>query len=567
MYNTGSGRFFYILMLFLWIGFQRCSPVKKEAHADLLIINGKVWTGNTEEPWAEWIAITGDKITQVGSGVHAITADSTLDVKGKLVLPGFIDSHVHLGDAGKLLLGINLMDVNSNDGLVQKIKEVTSRLSAGAWITKGDWGAYKGMSINSEDQLASESWIPHKSLIDSLTKNHLVLVTKYDQKVGLANTRALNYLGIESETGILTGEVLENALNKIPLATFDEKLAEVRRALKEVKKWGVTSVQDLSAQNYIETYSYLRELNELTCRINYTPIRLDHYKEMKEKGWIVSKGHDGNFHPSGDKWLGYGAIKTHIDGMMENKTALFYEPYSDEEEYRGDWAEFSSDRENFKKMLLEADKMNIQLRIHAIGDQANSVFLDLLDTINQVNGKNEKRIRLVHAQIIDKKDLPRFKKSKPVVEIHPYHLIRDKSMVEGRIGLQRSKGAYNYKSLLKNGCVLTIGSDWPGTNASSYPINPYFGLYGAVTRQNTKGEPQKGWLPNQRLSLEEALRAYTRGSAYSNFEEDIKGTIEAEKLADIVVLDTDLFTTKPIEWLKGKVDYTIVGGKIVYSSN
>jgi predicted amidohydrolase YtcJ len=220
--------------------------------------------------------------------------------------------------------------------------------------------------------------------------------------------------------------------------------------------------------------------------------------------------------------------------------------------------------ESFEKQLLYTDSAKIQLRIHAIGDEANSLLLDLLETIEGKNGVRDRRFRLVHAQVIAPEDLSRLREHALVAEVQPYHAIDDMRWMEERIGHERSRGAYAFRSLQEAGATLAFGSDWPGTNASYYPVNPLLGLYAAVTRQTVEGTPEGGWFPEERITLEDALRAYTWGGAYATFEDDSKGTLEPGKLADLAVLDTDLFEAPPSEWLEGSVDYTIVAGRIVF---
>jgi predicted amidohydrolase YtcJ len=412
------------------------------------------------------------------------------------------------------------------------------------------------------------SFVPHRNLIDSITTDHPVLVTRFDRKMGLANAAALDFLGIDSETGILEGTLLTDALKKIPEKSVEQKLAESRRALEECRRWGVTTVQDMSPPDQLDVYGELRKRGELTCRINFSPSRLIEYEMMKQKGWSIT--HTTNKQKTaGDEWISFGTLKTHIDGIMGARTAMFFQPYSDNDRenlnWRGSWREFSQDMPSFKEMIIKADEANIQLRIHAIGDMANYILLDILDTLQAVNGPKERRFRLVHAQVIRQEDFAKLRGKNIIAEVQPYHVTDDMRWMEERIGYERCKGAYAFKTLQENGCTLSFGSDWPGTNASYYPVNPFFGLYAAVTRQTLTGEPAEGWFPEQRVSLEEALKAYTYGSAFGAFEETIKGTISPGKLADFAVLDTDLFSTSPDRWLKANVDLTIVGGKIVFS--
>jgi predicted amidohydrolase YtcJ len=542
----------------------------EQQHADLLLTNGKIWTGDESFPWAEWVAVKDGKILEVGTTDTPFTGKhtETINLDGRLVVPGFNDSHVHFASAGHLLLNINLLDVNNTELFIQRVGETTQRLPKGSWITRGDWGAYEAWAMGSAGgNTKRPSFTPHRSMIDSVTMDYPVLVTRFDRKMGLANDAALDFLNIESQSGILEGTLLSDALKKIPEKSFEQKLAESRRALEECRKWGVTTVQDMSPPDQLTVYEELRKRGELTCRINFSPSRLSEYEMMKEKGWTISR-ENKNQQTAGDEWISFGTLKTHIDGIMGARTAMFFQPYDDNNlenrNWRGSWREFSGDMPSFKEMIIKADEANIQLRIHAIGDMANYILLDILDTLNAVNGLRERRFRLVHAQVIRDEDFAKLRGKNIVAEVQPYHVTDDMRWMEERIGEERCKGAYAFKTLQENGCTLSFGSDWPGTNASYYPVNPFYGLYAAVTRQTLSGEPKEGWFPEQRVSVEEALKAYTYGSAYGAFEENIKGTIQPGMLADFAVLDTNLFSTSPEQWLQANVDLTIVGGKVVF---
>ncbi len=554
-------------VIVLFIG---CGQKEK---VDLLLTNGKIWTGHKTNPWATWVAVKDEHIYALGNNEKPFVGESakTIDLDNRLMLPGFNDSHVHFASAGHLLLNINLLDVNSTDRFIENVRETTQRLPAGSWITRGDWGAYEAWAMGSAGGKNKSQFTPHRNMIDSVTTQHPVLVTRFDRKVGLANALALDFLGIDSESGVLEGSLLDDALEKIPEKSFDQLLAESKRALEECRKWGVTTVQDMSPPNQLDVYRKLKENGELTCRINFSPSRLIEYTEMKEKGWVIDWSDQNHPQPAGDDWISFGTIKTHIDGIMGARSARFYEPYSDNDVenrfWRGGWREFSKDMPSFKSMILRADEANIQLRIHSIGDEANAILIDILDTLNLVNGEKPRRFRLVHAQVISEKDFPRLQKHKIVAEVQPFHVTDDMRWMEERIGYERCKGAYAFKTLKENGATLSFGSDWPGTNASYYPVNPLFGLYAAVTRQTVHGAPEEGWFPEQKLTLEESLRAYTYGSSFGAFEESKKGSIEKGKLADFAVLHSNIFETSPAEWLQTEVDYTIVGGRVVYQRN
>ncbi|MBX2874129.1 MAG: amidohydrolase [Saprospiraceae bacterium] len=561
----------FLFLIFLLV-LSACSDnVENTGVPDHVFKNAKIWTGDQQMPWASWVAVKGEQIVALGGeGDTPPNATAETDLKGQLMVPGFNDSHVHFASAGALLLGINLLDVNNEEKFVERVRETTERLPKGSWITRGDWGAYEAWGAGSagEDNQSNTVFTPHRSMIDDITPNHPVLVVRYDRTEGLANALALKELGIESESGILEGEVLREALRQVPEKSFERRLAESRRALEECRKWGITTVQDMSPLDQVDVYNHLYAKGDLSCRINFAPARLSEYENMMAKGWIVDWEGEMAPHPTGGDWISFGTIKSHIDGIMGARTARFFQPYSDniaeQMDWRGGWREFSKDMPSFKEMLVAADSGGIQLRVHAIGDQANALLLDILDTLDHFNGPKDRRFRLVHAQVISPMDFQRFQGRNIVAEVQPYHVTDDMRWMEERIGYERCKGAYAFKTLQENGCILSFGSDWPGTNASYYPINPLMGLYAAVTRQTVKGEPAEGWFPEQRLSLEKALRAYTWGAAYGAFEEDTKGTIEAGKLADFSVIDTDLFTTSTDQWLEAGMAMTIVGGKIVY---
>ncbi len=539
---------------------------------NLLLVNGKIWTGNELQPWAEWIAIDGDELVGIGEGVAEYSAEDTIDLKGQLTLPGFNDSHVHFASAGALLLGINLLDVSNEQKFVERIKGATERLPKGTWITRGDWGAYESWEVGSVgDKNEGTSFMPNRQLIDDFTSNHPVLVTKFDRTTGMANQLALEHLGVRSNTGILRDDQLTDALKQIPEKSFELLVAEADRAFQECRKFGVTTVQDMSPLKSVDVYKHLEKEGKMTARLLFSPSRLSDYKMMIDKGWVIDWSDPNRPQQNVEGFLGFGTIKSHIDGIMGARSARFYGPYNDnpmdQPDWRGGWREFSKDLPSFKDMLIKADEGKIQLRVHAIGDEANAILLDILDTLEQVNGSRERRFRLVHAQVIAQQDFDRFAGKRVVAEVQPYHVTDDMRWMEERIGYERCKGAYAFKTLQEHDCHLSFGSDWPGTNASYYPINPLMGIYAAVTRQTVNGEPENGWFPEQKISLEEALKAYTHGSAFGAFEEHIKGTMEVGKLADICVLDTDLFKTAPKAWLDAKVVYTILGGEVVYKRN
>ena len=287
-----------------------CAP-SQDSHLsppDLVLHNAKIWTGQDDPRWAEWVTIRRDRIEAIGSGSSHPEAARSLDLGGRLVVPGFNDAHVHFAQAGGLLLGVNLLDVNDDGSFRERIEEAAGRLPEGSWITGGDWGAYEAWALGSEGKKSGRSsYAPSRALIDPVTPPHPVLVTRYDRKVGLANDLALREMGLTSATGLLRGEQLEDALSRIPEKSFERRLAESRRALEECRRWGVTTVHDMSPLDQLDVYARLRKQGELTSRIHFSPSRLSDYEMMIEKGWTIG---------SGDPWVRFGTIKTHIDGIM-----------------------------------------------------------------------------------------------------------------------------------------------------------------------------------------------------------------------------------------------------------
>jgi predicted amidohydrolase YtcJ len=322
-------------------------------------------------------------------------------------------------------------------------------------------------------------------------------------------------------------------------------------------------VSDMSDDTQLDIYRELHSKGELTVRVHFRP-GLDRWKEMAEKGIKVG---------SGDEWIRLGALKGHIDGIMGTSTARFFQPYLTDPNNRGRWRPLMvNDKGEFVEgkflgYMLDADRAGLQITVHAIGDEANSVLLNYLEEIDRRNGKRDRRFRLVHAQVLAPQDFKRLGQLGIIAEVQPFHLSDDMRWMEERIGSERSKGAYAFKSIHASGAMLCFGTDWPGTSASEYPINPLLGLYAAVTRQTTSGKPDAGWFPDERINIRDAIKAYTYNTAYANFEEKIKGSIEVGKFADLTVLSKNLLQVPPKELLTTEVVYTIVNGKIVYRKN
>lgn len=593
-----------------------CAPAGPEAPADLVLINGDVYTLDEARPAAEAIAIRGEHIAVVGSNAEAEAlvgaGTRVIDVGGAFVSPGFNDGHVHVESTGALIVGVNLLEVHEPEGFREEIARAAQRLAPGSWITRGDWGAYEQWEAGSTGREgdvagdpdrapASESsaggpFTPHRDLIDDVTPEHPVLVNRFDRWVYLANSVALEMAGITDATpsppagmiakdadgrvtGILTGTAVDLVRAAITPKSFEQRLTEVRAVLREAREGGVTTIQDITTSEQLRAYQELRARGELTARINIRP-SLDNVTHTGGLG--ITRGF-------GDDWLRFIGYKAWVDGIMGGSSAMFWEEYDHAPGNFGivrqimlpegvdglalslargqNYAEFPEG--NLQRLMEEAVPTGLPPHIHAIGDKAVKILLDLFEAVLSEHDMIEAdhRWRMIHAQVVEEADFHRFGDLNLVAEVNPYHISDDMRWMEERIGPARSRGAYAFRALKDAGAVLVFGSDSPGTNAARYFLHPRYGLYAAVSRQTLSGEPAEGWFPEQRLTIEEAIEAYTRNPAWASFEEDIKGTLTPGKLADIAVFDVDLIEAgrnDPARLLEAEALYTIVGGRIVH---
>ena len=557
--------------------------------AHIVLLNAKVWTLEEGQPSAEAVAIRGQRIIKVGSNaeVRRLVAEGDtriINLRGGLVLPGFIDNHTHFAAAGRLLLGLNLLEVNEPNAFRERVKEAAARLPASAWLVGGDWSAYAQWTLGSTGAPAAvqptrTEFLPTKDLIDAVTGDHPALISRFDHQLYLANSLALRAAGITRDTpdpeggeilrdaagepnGLLRGEAYKLVEEVIPPPSREQRLAEARRALEEARRWGVTSIQDNVADfDQLDLFRDLQKSEELTTRV-WARLSLSEWEQVQEyiRVYRIPPASGG----WGDQYIRLGGLKAWVDGIMGNSTALFFEPYNHQPENYGALREVMFPEGNLYRLIKEADLAGFTVTVHAIGDRANRILLDTYERVFSENPERDRRFRVVHAQVVSPEDFPQFGKLGLIAEVQPYHCIDDMRWMEERIGPQRARGAYAFRSLINGSAILSFGSDWPGTNASYYPINPLLGIYAAVTRQTLKGQPAGGWFPEQRVSVEEAIRFYTLNNAYAAFEESIKGSIKEGKLADLVVLDRDILTRPPQELLQTQVLFTIFDGRIVY---
>jgi predicted amidohydrolase YtcJ len=553
--------------------------------ADLILHNGFIWTVDSKNSTAQAVAITDGRFVAVGSNEAVLKLrgpdTKVIDLQGNFVTPGFNDNHVHFASAAQFL-EFNIMAITTQEQFVARVKEVISHLPKGEWIVGGFWGAYDQWAAGSAGGQRRESFAPDMKLVEELTADYPMFIRKFDDSQFAANRAALKAANLDATNpqaadveflkdgeggfnGHMRGKGVLRLFNTVVPRTFsrERRIQQTKNALAEIRKFGVTNVSDMSDDTQLEIYRELHRNGELTVRVHFRP-GLDRWKEMSDKG--ISVG-------SGDEWIRLGALKGHIDGIMGTSTARFFQPYSHEPNNRGRWRPLMvNDKGEFVEgkflgYMLAADKAGLQITVHAIGDEANNVLLNYLEELDKQNGKRDRRFRLVHAQIIAPQDFKRLGKLGIVAEVQPFHLSDDMRWMEERIGRERSKGAYAFKSIQASGAVLCFGTDWPGTSASEYPINPMLGLYAAVTRQTLSGKPDEGWFPNERISIQDAIKAYTYNTAYANFEEKIKGSIEVGKFADLTALSKNLLKIPSKEILTTEVVYTIVNGKVVYQKN
>jgi hypothetical protein len=572
---------------------------------DLALLNARVYTLDPSRPWAEALAIGGSRIVAVGSTaeIQKLTNGSTkvIDLKGAFASPGFNDAHVHIDSTGALLVGVNLLDVHEPKAFAARVKEAAGRLPTGAWITRGEWGAYEQWAAGSagaqpSGASASGPFTPTRDLIDAVTPDHPVFVNRFDRSMYLANSVALALAKITDATpnppngeivrdasgratGVLKGAAADMVRRVIPPIPFEQRLTQVRAVLKEAREGGVTTMQDLTSAEQLRAYQELQRRGELTSRIMLRPT-LDNVSHTAALG--ITRGF-------GDEWLRYIGYKAWVDGIMGSSGAMFFEPYSHEPKNKGllrdimkpegregaamemtssqHYTEFPPG--NLEKLLEVAVTTGMPPHVHAIGDKGNRIILDVYEKLLKKHDlvNRDHRWRVIHAQVVHPDDFARFGQLKLVAEINPYHVSDDMRWMEERIGAERSRGAYAFRKLKDSGAVLIFGSDSPGTNAARYFLNPIYGLYAAVSRQTLKGEPKAGWYPDERLTIEEAIEAYSRSAAWASFEEAFKGTLAPGMLADIAVFDTDLVAvgkSDPSKLLTAKVLYTIAGGRIVF---
>lgn len=526
--------------------------------ADRIYLNAKIWTGDSANPVGRAIAIKDSMILYVGDDYQSFVGSNTelKDLGGNMLVPGFIDNHTHFLDGGFSLSTINLRQVKSVQDFISTFRHFVDSSKGNAWIRDGNW-----------DHEAWGGQLPRKEWIDSISREHPVFINRYDGHMGLANSIALKLAGITKNTpnppggeivkdpktgeptGILRDEATNLVYRVIPDHTESELDNALQMAAKHALSHGLTQVHDMgSFGGWIDMATYRRAeaLGQLPLRLySFVAIRtwqkLDSF--IKANGW-------------GDDRLRWGGLKGFVDGSLGSTTAWFFKPYLDAPNSTGLQV---TDTNLLRAWILAADSAGLHIATHAIGDHANDWILNVYEEAETRRPTKDHRFRVEHAQHLTQNDIGRFAKLKVIPSMQPYHAIDDGKWAAKRLDSERLKGTYVFRSLLESGANLTFGSDW-----TVAPLDPIAGIYAAVTRRTLDDKNPGGWFPDQKITVEQALRCYTVNNAWAGFQENKTGKLKAGMLADFTVLSLDLFSIPPEKIRDTKILLTVVGGKEAY---
>jgi predicted amidohydrolase YtcJ len=525
----------------------------------LVLTHGKIWTGDPHRRFVEAVAVEGNTIVAIGTNdeiTHLAPDAKVIDLHGRVAVPGFIDNHVHFIDGGFELSRVQLRDAATPEEFARRIAEHAKKLGRGKWVTGGEW----------DQTIWNPVRLPTKQMIDAVTRDNPVLVSRLDGHMALANSVALKLAGITREsqdppggtivrdangepTGLLKDDAMSPVFAVIPPPATEERMAAARAGLREAARFGVTAFCDMSggdAYEDLRAYQRLDKNNELTARIYlFTPI--SEYKRLVDAS--IERGF-------GSDVLRIGGLKGFADGSLGSATAAMAEPFSDDPQNRGLTMEPLTNG-SLKKWVADADAHDLQVAIHAIGDRANDEILKIYESIPNAAAR---RFRIEHAQHLNRALIKRFADDGVIASMQPYHAIDDGRWAEQKIGHERAKGTYAFRSIIDSGALLTFGSDW-----TVAPLNPLLGVYAAVTRRTLDGKNPNGWIPEEKISLDEALKSYTANNAYAMFMENEIGRIAPGLRADIAILSDDIFSIAPEKIGDVTVDLTLFDGRVVYA--
>jgi predicted amidohydrolase YtcJ len=553
----------FVALAFL-AAFHAKTSVAQKAPVTVFYLHGRIYTNDPAHPWAEAMAVSGGKIACIGNVGYVLLdcggskeGSETVQLQGQFVMPGFNDAHVHLGGAAADELAVPLIGVPSPEEMQKRVAAAVARHKEGEWITGGGW----------DHTLWPEKRFPNRQQLDAVAPKNPVILTHISGHVAVANSLALKsaeidknspnpqggeieHDGLGQPTGILKEDAAMSLVKvRIPDPTAEQRRKGIELVLENVARNGVTSVQDYSDWADYQVYEQLKEEGKLTVRITeWLPFNLP-LNELQNRR--AQAGYR-------DPWLKTGALKAFLDGALGSRTAAMLEPYSDDPSTSGI---LTSDPEKLAAMAIQRDKAGFQLAFHAIGDRANRIALDVFEAVAKANGQRDRRSRIEHAQVVAPMDFARFAQLRVVASMQPSHETTDMRWAEDRLGRERIVGAYAWATMLKNKVPLAFGTDY-----DVEPISPFRGLYACVTRERPDGGPKNGWEPQEKISLEDCIRAYTSGSAYAQFEEGKKGELKPGEYADFIVLSNDLTKVPPAQFTKTRVLRTVVGGRTVYSA-
>ncbi len=563
--------------------------------ADLILRNAQVYTVEDSQPWASAVVIRGNEIVAVleddmESERYIGPSTRVIDLGGQFVMPGFIDAHVHFAGYSAQQHDIQLMHVANDDGLVQEIRRVVENVGPNEWITGGDWsGAIQWMQGRGElDGPESEKrWEPHRKTIDPHTKDNPCLLNSYERDLYLANTAALRAAGLEDarlegmqldENGQPTGLLFQGSpaiaeIRKHVKPKSEERiLNEYRTGLRLMAEMGFVEFHDMFRSfKEVERYLKLQEEGELSCRVWLRP-----WLDLKEE--MFSQDFTMGMHPATrerDYFLRFGGFKSANDGFLGDRGAMLFEPYTDRPSYKGHYQEYNSDSDTFGSLegnpevfyehCRDAVEHGYCVDSHAIGDRGVSEVIDVLERIQKDLSADMSMFRIIHAEIIQPREFERLRALNLIVETNPSQLPDDMRWLIDRLGPEREKLAFPFRTFLDRGIVMNFGSDIPGNAGAIFFNDPRYVLNAAVNRTNTEGKPEGGWLPQHRIRMEEAIRCFTVNGAYACMREDaVRGSLKAGKLADIVVIDRNIVENDPADVRNMQVQMTIVDGRIVF---
>jgi hypothetical protein len=544
---------------------SKASADPPPAIADAVLINGKVWTVDQAKPEVEAVAVWHGRILAVGTSnqIRKLVGERTrvIDLKGRRVLPGFYDSHVHLLGSGMRLSEVALKDATDEAEFGRRLQEFDKKLPRDRWLLGGEW----------DHDRTFGGRLPTAELIDRYVADRPVFLRRYDGHMGVVNSLVLKMAGVTEKTsdpaggviyrldgskkpsGLLRDNAMDLVAGLVPPPSETAIAEAVNAALKEAVENGVTSIQDMEGSDDATRQKLFRLYQEL-ARSGKLTVRIDMRWPLAEWKRLADLGISARL---GDNWVRIGGVKGFMDGSLGSSTAKMFEPFVNEP---GSTGVYVTPLAKMREYVLGADRAGLSVAVHAIGDRGNAEMLDIFAEVVKQNGPRDRRFRIEHAQHLRPEDYRRFKEIGVIASMQPYHAIDDGRWAEGRIGAQRCASSYAFRSLLDAGARLAFGSDW-----SVAPLSPILGIDAAVNRRTLDGKHPTSWFPEQRITVAESIRAYTLDSAYAGFEEKDRGSLEVGKLADLLVLSRDILAEVERDHIaETEVLLTMVGGKVVY---